>query len=236
MSSPFESFFNDIREDLVKTYNDLDHLDQDGTSQLVMNVRGALLIFMKYQRLKNTWVPRPSRPYSLAEVSELCECLIDSTPLVPAAHAESLQTLYSILDKAELRFHNIKKTITIRTVYQTRWGAETPIKQTTHEIDARHTVQQAVLQEYPLPGICMNVRTRRVGFSLWDQSEERKISFRDRNLYYDVKSGDTVVIALTAPEDELPPSGPAAGAESLAPARRCPSVTLREMRACLVRA
>jgi hypothetical protein len=233
MSSPYESFFNEIGADLVKTYKDL---DQEGTRDLGLHVKCALLVFMKYEREGNTWVHLPStssRPYSLRYIQYLCECLIKVTPNVPAAHAESLQTLFSILDKAEVKFHNIEKTITIQTVYETRLGAETPIKQTTHYIDARHTVQQAVLGEYPLPGICKTVRIRG-GFDLWDcDHEDIKRSFGDRNLYFEINQGSTVVIALLDPRDELPPSGPAAGAESLAPARRCPSVTLQEMRACL---
>ena len=231
MSSLFESFFNEIEADMVKTYNDL---NQEGTRDLGFNVEGALLVFMIHERKENTWERRPSMPYSLRYVKYFCECLIRVTPTVPAAHAESLQTLFSILRKAELRFHNIQKRITIQTVYETRLGAESQIKQTTHYIDAQHTVQQAVLQEYPLPGICKTVRMTG-GVELWnrDFGEDIKRSFRDRNLYFEVEGGDTVVIALTAPEDELPPSGPAAGAEDLVPARRCPSVTLREMRACL---
>jgi hypothetical protein len=237
MSRPFESFFKEIGADMVKTYKDL---DQDVTRDLDEEVMGALSIFMEHDRTDNSWVSRASRPYSLEEVQELCDILLyvcGILAVVPAAHAESLQTLFSILDKAELRFRNIKKTITIRTVYQRRSGAESPLKETRHAIDAQHTLQQAVRDEYPLPGVCKTVRlvkhrTRRE-FSLWDQSEETKILFRDKNLYFEIGDGDTVVIALTAPEDELPPSGPAAGAEDLVPARRCPSVTLQEMRACL---
>ena len=102
-----------------------------------------------------------------------------------------------------------------------------------HYIDAQHTVQQSVLEEYPLPVVCKTVRLLGKRWSFWDQSEEIQTMFRDRNLYFEVEHGDTLVITLTAPEDEGPPSGPATGPEDLVPARRCPSVTLREMRACL---
>jgi hypothetical protein len=232
--SPFESFFKDIGEDLQKTYYDL---NQEGTRELCKQVRGLLAIFMMWGPTGDSWVPRASRPYSLEEVQELCEMLLYLTPNVPAGHAESLQTLYSILNKAELRFRIIKKTVTIRTVYETRWGAQTTIKEATHYIDAQHTVQQAVLQEYPLPGVCKTVCISGPRFRyLWDRSEREKIFFRDTNLYFDFENGDTFVIALTAPEDELPPSGPAAAADSLVPATRCPGVTLRGMRACLARA
>jgi hypothetical protein len=140
--------------------------------------------------------------------------------------------LFWILEKADRRFQKIRKTITIRTVWETRWGVETTLKETEYQIDAQHTLQQAVRKEYPLPGACMTVRLVRRGFNLWDQSEEKKISFQ-RNLYFEIEHGDIVVIALPSPDDELPPSGPAA--HTLDPAKRCPSVTLREMRACLSR-
>ena len=169
MSSPHDSFFNEIREDLLKTYNDL---NQDATRDLGEEVRGALLIFM--QQTQGSWAQRPSRPYSLEEVQELCDILLyvcDILAVVPVTHAESLQTLYSILDKADRMFQNISKTITIRTVYQTRFGVETTVRETTHQIDAEHTVQQAVRDEYPLPGVCKTARLVGRGFSLWDQSE-----------------------------------------------------------------
>jgi hypothetical protein len=141
MSSPFESFFNEIGADLVKTYKDL---DQEGTRELCIQVSGALLTFMKRNWTDNSWVPRPTSPYSLEEVQEFCDALLYMTPHVPAGHAESLQTLYSILEKAQLRFLIIEKKITIRTVYETRRGVQTTIKERPHQIDARHTLQQAV--------------------------------------------------------------------------------------------
>ena len=102
---------------------------------------------------------------------------------------------------------------------------QSTIKERTHQIDARHTLHQAVRQEYPLSCICKKVRLIGRGFELWEQSdEETKISFRDRNLYFQIDRGDTVEIVLPSPNEELPPGGPRV--HSLDPVKRCASETV----------
>jgi len=204
-SSPYENFFSKISEPLLQTYNDF---NQHGQHVLSAGVGAGLRVCMRYSAKHNSWVPRQSGRYSFEDVQDLCDSLIQVTPQVPMTHFRSLHILFWILAEADRNFHNISKTITIRTVYSTRTGVRTTIKERTYTIDAQHTLQQAVRREYPLPGVCMTVERVRDRVRLWDRSD-RTMMFFNTNQYFNVTNGDIVEIVLPLPKDELPPSGPA---------------------------
>jgi hypothetical protein len=148
---------------------------------------------------------------TMENVEDVCSYVMEAIPLVPVRESESLERLRVVLRTAQRRFQNIDKEIRIKIVEWTD-HVRTDHAFLVHTINAEHTVQAAVRQEYAaFPAACRRVVLRRgggpYGAKLWDLSAHGD-AFFSRDQYEFINAGDVVEIEVS----RMRPDGPVAQA------------------------
>ena len=216
MSTEYESFFESIKEPLITAHEHFEERDLRDERALRFKLHQALSEFMRWT-FGYGWVMRDvTEPAQAAE--RICRDVMLAVPLVPESEGGFKQCLLDVIAQFEARFHSTAKTITVR-IFQCGLAWNSPrvlLNESTHTIDAEHTVQAAVQAAYPLPGECNMVFRQRGPRGLWWDNEFGRNRWADE-MYDLIEDGDVIVIEILRDEDQRAPSGPVQRTPGTAP-------------------
>jgi hypothetical protein len=145
--------------------------------------------------------------FTMENVEDVCSYVMEAIPLVPVRESESLERLRVVHRTAQRRFQNIDKEIRIKIVEWTD-HSRTDYAFSVHKINAEHTVQAAVRQEYAaFPAACRRVVLRRgrglYGVNLWDLSAHGD-AFFSRDKYDFINAGHVAEIEVSRMRQDGP--------------------------------
>jgi hypothetical protein len=163
------------------------------------------------------WVMRDVTEAAQA-AERLCRDVRLAVPLVPESEVDYKDCLLDVIAQFETHFHSTVKTITVRMFQCGRaWNSvRVLLHESTHPIDAEHTVQAAVQAVYRLPGQCNMVFRERDPHGLWWDNEFGREQW-EHEMYDLIQDGDVIVIEILRDEDQRAPSGPVQRTPGTAP-------------------
>ena len=218
MSTEYESFFESIKKPLITAHEHFEDRDLIDERALRLKISQALSEFMQWT-FEHGWVMLDvTEPAQSAE--RLCRDVMLAVPLVPESEGDFKQCLLDVIAQFEARFHSTAKTITVQ-IFRCGLVWNSPrvlLNESTHPIDAEHTVQEAVEQAYTkLPGQCNMVFRQRGPYGLWWDNEFGRRRWAD-DMDDLIEDGDVIVIEILRDEDQRTPSGPVHRTPGTAPA------------------
>jgi hypothetical protein len=259
-------FWDSIMWDMLWAYGTKKAEERD--NRLQQALEQAVMCFMEYDEPENDWIRLHGDPGvdTTFRVDSFCGHVMAGLSMVPVEcrareDLEWVNKLHTIIELAQTMFQNIDKEVRVGI---RRWDGRISTNQTTnpHIINAKHTIQEAVSQEYTaFPGVCMMIYVQRqtnAGMRQVIMFQRASVipvhTQRDRDAtsafliednYGKLRNGDVVRILVDDRYPGGPGQGDSAGPENLGPAdfpwRLLPNnprlplgpTTLQEMRTCL---
>jgi hypothetical protein len=209
-SEDYLRFFRSIAASLVRVWQCLQkRAAREGTTdaQIAEKIWDAITVFMRQRN--GEWVLRVVRdtPLTMEHVDLMCSSLIEAAAL-EWSDSEALESVRDVLRTAQARYRNIDKRIFVQKVEITYGLPVIHGPLIPHVINAEHTVQEAMLAEYP-PFLRRHTRAviMRAGVyqgQLWGTSY-RPHTFSRQDMYSKITYADVVQIHVIF----LEPPGPA---------------------------
>jgi hypothetical protein len=221
-------FWDSIVWDMLSAYGTKKAEERDNRLQEALEQ--AVMCFMEYDEPENDWIRLHGDPgvNTRFRVDSFCGHVMAGLSMVPVEcrareDLEWVNKLQRIMELAQTMFQNINKEVRVGI---RRWDGRTSTNQTTnpHIINAKHTIQEAVSQEYTaFPGVCMTIYVQRqtdagmrqvIMFQrasvipVRTQRDRDAISaFLNEDNYGKLRNGDVVRILV----DDRYPGGPGQG-------------------------
>ena len=162
-------FWDMIEQDMLEVYQSFiaEQVEHPSTFLTIVDtmIEQALKKFMRYRKREKSWrrlqgadVNTRQRVDSFCgELMQLVSFARGDCKVRQAVDWDWVQKLQAVMAIAQTMFQNIDKDVTLCVVL---WDGQTNANQAPrqHTINARHTIQEAVIEEYPqFPGFCMGV-------------------------------------------------------------------------------
>jgi hypothetical protein len=224
-------FWDRIEQDMLQAYRSLiaEQVEHPLSVFAVVEHRMELALrsFMRYNRRVKSWRRlQEAEVYTRVRVDRFCGNVMVCVSLgrgeLRHRGVESVwvQRLQSVMAVAQTMFANINKEITVRLV---EFDGRSKIHHSrTHIINAKHTIQEAVTQEYTaFPGVCQMINVRRAldshKFIIFERPSpwskeytpadaDATSTFFTEDIYPSLRNRDTVDIVV----DGRKPGGPQA--------------------------
>jgi len=222
-------FWDSIEQDMLRAYQSL--MEHPSSAFVHENMEFAVRFFMTYDKSEKAWIRMRCASVDTREtVDYFCRHVMCCVSMgcgecrVRGVNLKWVQKLQTVMALAQTMFQNINKEVAVgieRWDGRRRWYETTK----THIINAKHTIQEAVTQEYAaFPGLCLRLYVQRqttrgtpghTGMFERAKPWPRAIpgdaaagtSFFMEHWYSRLRNGDVVRILL----DDRVPGGPAQG-------------------------